>query len=104
MGMAFSLSQYRAEGEIERALVDRVAAAFQRLEKADHPESQVFEGAVRIRDVPAGTILLKQPHCRQTFAVLARYRAMEDKARAAVADDLAAFRDLLAEDDPDDPA
>lgn len=36
--------------------------------------------------------------------VLARYRAMEDKARAAVRADLDAFRDLLADDDPDDPA
>ena len=35
--------------------------------------------------------------------VLTRYRVMEDKARAAVRDDLDAFRDLLADDDPDDP-
>jgi molybdate transport system regulatory protein len=31
--------------------------------------------------------------------VLARYRAMEAKARRALADDLAAFRNLLLEDD-----
>jgi molybdate transport system regulatory protein len=36
--------------------------------------------------------------------VLARYRAMEEKARTAVSDDLTAFRDLLADEDPDDPA
>jgi len=63
------------ESGVERALVDRLAAAFQRLEKADHLEAQVFDGAFRLGDVPPGLILAKQPHCRQTFAVLNRYRA-----------------------------
>jgi molybdate transport system regulatory protein len=36
--------------------------------------------------------------------VLARYRAMEEKARTAVGGDLEAFRQLLADDGPDDPA
>jgi hypothetical protein len=63
------------ESDVERALVDRLAAAFQRLEKSDHLEAQVFDGAFRLGDVPPGVILSKQPHCRQTFAVLNRYRA-----------------------------
>ena len=36
--------------------------------------------------------------------VLARYRAMEEKARTAVGSDLEEFRALLADDGPDDPA
>ena len=63
------------EGDVEAALVDRLAAAFQRLEKADHLEAQLFDSAFRLGDVPPGMLLYRQTDCRQTLAVLNRYRA-----------------------------
>jgi len=63
------------EGDVEVALVDRLAAAFQRLEKADHLEAQLFDSAFRLGDVPPGMLLYRQTDCRQTLAVLNRYRA-----------------------------
>jgi hypothetical protein len=41
-------------GPVEAALVDRLAAAFQRLEQAHHLEARLFDGAFRLGDVPPG--------------------------------------------------
>jgi len=62
-------------GPVEAALVDRLAAAFQRLEKAELLAAQLFDGAFRLSDVPPGMLLYRQTDCRQTLAVLNRYRA-----------------------------
>jgi hypothetical protein len=41
-------------GPVEAALVDRLAAAFRRLETADHLEARLCDGAFRLGDVPSG--------------------------------------------------
>jgi hypothetical protein len=63
------------DGAVERALMDRLAAAFQRLEKADHLEAQLFDGAFRLGDVPPGMRLYRRTDRRRTLAVPGRYRA-----------------------------
>jgi hypothetical protein len=63
------------ENDAEAALVDLLAAAFRRLEKADHVETQLLDGAFHIGDVPPGMLLYRQADCRRTLAVLDRYRA-----------------------------
>ena len=65
----------RARGAVEAALVERLAAAFQRLEKADHLEAQLFDGASRLGDVPPGMRLYRRTDRRRTLAVPGRYRA-----------------------------
>jgi len=57
-------------GPVEAALVDRLAAAFQRLEKAELLAAQLFDGAFRLSDVPPGMRLY-----RRTRAVPGRRRA-----------------------------
>ena len=63
------------DGAVEAALVDRLAAAFQRLEKADHLEAQLFDGAFRLGDLPPGMRLYRRTDRRRTLAVPGRYRA-----------------------------
>jgi len=59
----------------EAALIHRMAAAFHRLEKADHLESQAFDAAVVLRQPTAGAILTHQQRVQAGFAAINRYRA-----------------------------
>ena len=61
--------------DFEVALVHRMAAAFQRLEKADHLESQAFDSAVQLRPTTAGAIVTQQQRVQTGFAAINRYRA-----------------------------
>lgn len=63
------------ENGFEQALVDRMAAAFQRLEKADRLEGEAFASIVTIRPQSPGGQLANNSRCRQTFNVINRYRA-----------------------------
>ncbi len=61
--------------DFEQALVERMAAAFQRLEKADQLEDQAFASTLTIRPQSDGSKLVNNTRCRQSFDVLNRYRA-----------------------------
>ena len=63
------------EGPVEAALVDRLAAAFQRLETADPLEARLFDGAFRPGDVPPGMRRYRRTDGRRRPAVPGRYRA-----------------------------
>ena len=60
---------------LEAALVHRVAAALQRLEKCDHLEAQAFDAGLRADQRDDGDILVNDKRCRGAFAMLTRYRA-----------------------------
>jgi hypothetical protein len=63
------------EDDFEAALVHRMASAFQRLEKADHLESQAFDSAVVLRETTPGAIVTNQQRVQAGFAAINRYRA-----------------------------
>jgi len=63
------------EDAFEQALVHRMAAAFQRLEKADHLESQAFDSAAQLRATTPGAIVTNQQRVQTGFAAINRYRA-----------------------------
>lgn len=71
------------ESDVEAALVDRLAAALQRLGKADHLEARLFDGACRIGDVPPGMRLYRRTDRRRTPAVPGRDRATAAGAASA---------------------
>ena len=59
----------------ELAIVARLASAYQRLERADHLESQAFEVALKVGPQSQGAILALNPKCQTAFELVNRYRA-----------------------------
>ena len=59
----------------ELAIVARLASAYQRLERADHYESQAFEVALKVGPQSSGAILALNPRCQTAFELVNRYRA-----------------------------
>jgi hypothetical protein len=59
----------------ELAIVARLASAYQRLERADHLESQAFEVALKVGPQSQGAILALNPRCQTAFELVNRYRA-----------------------------
>ncbi|MFW5680846.1 MAG: hypothetical protein ACOC3D_11315 [Pseudomonadota bacterium] len=79
------------EDDFEVALVHRMAGAFQRLEKADHLESEVLDAAVVVgTGTSSGALLANQKRVQGGFCAINRYRA------TAQADLYAAWRMLEA--------
>ncbi|MEO1090349.1 MAG: hypothetical protein AAFX81_06945 [Pseudomonadota bacterium] len=63
------------ETPLEQALVARMAAALQRLERADRLEVQAFEAATGWGDSTSGKALMANRRCQFTFLLVNRYRA-----------------------------
>lgn len=59
----------------ELALIARLASAYQRLERADHYESQAFQVALKVGPQSSGAILALNPRCQTAFELVNRYRA-----------------------------
>jgi len=76
----------------EHGLTARLASAFQRLERADHPKSRSFEVALPIGPQSAGAILTLNARCRHAFEVIDRHRATAVQAIATSHRWLAALR------------
>jgi hypothetical protein len=64
-------------GETETALVERIAMALHRLERAERLEAEVFEGADQ-RGTSEGALLLKSPKALRTLDVVVRYGGAAD--------------------------
>lgn len=67
------------EDACEEALGHRMAAAFQRLEKADHLETRTLDAALVRRETTTGAILAHQHRVQSGFAAVNRYRATTRK-------------------------
>lgn len=63
------------EDDFETALVHRMASAFQRLERADHLESQALDSAIVVSKPTTGRILTNQRQIQASFGAINRYRA-----------------------------
>ncbi len=74
---ALLIDTFAPEDDFEAALVHRMAAAFHRLEKADHLESQAFDAAFAIGGAVAtpGSLLTNQKRVQAGFTAVNRYRA-----------------------------
>ena len=73
-------------GAVEAALVERLAAAFQRLEKADHLEAQLFDGCIPLGRRAAGDAALpsdRPPPEAGRAGPLPRHRRGRDDPDAA---------------------
>ena len=67
------IDTFRPEDPFEEALLHRMAAAFHRLEKADHLESQVLDTSVG--ELSAGQMFSRLAKVQTGFAAINRYRA-----------------------------
>ncbi len=74
---ALLVDTFAPEDDFEAALVHRMAAAFHRLEKADHLESQAFDAAFAGAGAAAtpGGLLANQKRVQAGFTAVNRYRA-----------------------------
>ncbi|MEO1093060.1 MAG: hypothetical protein AAFX81_20770 [Pseudomonadota bacterium] len=64
---------FQPEDAFEEALLHRMAAAFHRLEKADHLESQTLD--VSLGELSPGQVLSRLGKVQSGFAAINRYRA-----------------------------
>jgi hypothetical protein len=72
---ALLMETFAPTDAFETALVHRMAAAFQRLERADHLESQAFDSAVMLKEPTPGAIITQQQRVQAGFSAINRYRA-----------------------------
>ncbi|MEO1092410.1 MAG: hypothetical protein AAFX81_17455 [Pseudomonadota bacterium] len=72
---ALLMQTFEPADDFELALLHRMAAAFHRLEKADHLESQTFDAGTAIDGQTSGRILTVQSKVQASFGAINRYRA-----------------------------
>ncbi len=72
---ALLIETFQPADDFELALIHRMAAAFQRLERADHLESQALDSAFSLRPRTAGAVLANQTRMQTGFSAINRYRA-----------------------------